>query len=217
MLNKAKQSNHKGFTLIELLLAMTFFSTILMIGAITFVQLLGIYSKGVTLKQITQIGRTISDDLVRSGNQSSKSVVVDTVTKPRCLVVGQNAYIWSYATDTAADDAVQYKYSDTHTPIAFARFNTVTKACPDPAVEIARSDVTELLGDAARVYASEVKPVADDIIKLKLTLGTYGGSGSRSNPVIDPDTQEASCRTESIGNYCAFGTYETIVYLPNNR
>lgn len=65
----------KGFTLIELMLAMTFVAALLIAIALTVIQISNIYNKGLTMKEVNQVGRSISDDLVRSISQSQSFAV----------------------------------------------------------------------------------------------------------------------------------------------
>ena len=68
----AKQT---GFTLIELMLAMTFISVLLLAIAMTIIQIGTIYNRGVTLKEVSQAARSISDELNRS-----------ITRRPKCLI-----------------------------------------------------------------------------------------------------------------------------------
>jgi type II secretory pathway pseudopilin PulG len=97
-------ARHKGFTIIELMLAMTFVSVLLLAIALTIVQIGTIYNKGITLKEVNQSGRALSDDITRSITSSSafslsRSVVTTTAGGRICT--GQYSYVWNYASALA--------------------------------------------------------------------------------------------------------------------
>lgn len=90
----------KGFTIIELMLAMTFVAVLLLGIALTIVQIGTIYNKGITLKEVNQAGRSISDDMRRSVSVSSSFLVArNVVTTPAGgrICTGQFSYVWNYA------------------------------------------------------------------------------------------------------------------------
>ncbi len=93
-------ASRKGFTIIELMLAMTFVSVLLLAIALTIVQIGTIYNKGITLKEVNQAGRALSDDLRRSiGSSSSFSLSQSVVTTSAGgrLCTGQVSFVWNYA------------------------------------------------------------------------------------------------------------------------
>lgn len=86
------------------MLAMTFISVLLLAIAMTVIQISNIYSRGLTLKEVNQAGRSLATDLQRSV-AVSPSFSIDT-TKPETkyiksgfggrLCLGQYSYIWNY-------------------------------------------------------------------------------------------------------------------------
>lgn len=100
-------ARNKGFTIIELMLAMTFVSVLLLAIALTIVQIGTIYNKGITLKEVNQSGRAISDDIRRSiGSSSTFTVsrsVVTTAAGGR-ICTGQYSYVWNYAQALATNN-----------------------------------------------------------------------------------------------------------------
>lgn len=91
--------NKRGFTLIELMLAMTFVSALLLAIAMTVIQISNVYTRGLTLKEVNQAGRTISTELKRGISQSAPFAVPGPkyVVQPwgGRLCVGQYSYIWN--------------------------------------------------------------------------------------------------------------------------
>jgi len=96
----------KGFTLIELMLAMTFISILLLAIAMTIIQIGTIYNRGMTLKEVNQVSRSLNSELSR-GISSSEAFSLSTkyVLAPNSsdpdpagarLCLGQYSYIWNY-------------------------------------------------------------------------------------------------------------------------
>lgn len=56
----------KGFTIIELLLAMSFVAILMIIMAILVVNMINIFTRGVTLRDLNSTARLVMDDMVRS-------------------------------------------------------------------------------------------------------------------------------------------------------
>lgn len=98
-----------GFTIIELTLSMTFVSVLLLAIAMTVIQIATIYNRGMTLKEVNQSSRDISDEL-RRGFTSSATFMINaddtdstdyirvrsgsTVVGGR-LCTGKDSYIWN--------------------------------------------------------------------------------------------------------------------------
>lgn len=97
-------ANTKGFTLVELMLAMTFISVLILSIALTVMQVSGIYYKGMTLKEVNQAGRDISNDLRRTLSAQQEidpatdyvEVTDGTNRIGGRLCVGKVTYLWNY-------------------------------------------------------------------------------------------------------------------------
>jgi prepilin-type N-terminal cleavage/methylation domain-containing protein len=114
--------NKKGFTLIELMLSMTFLSVLLLAIAMTVLQIGNIYNRGLTLKEVNQAGRSLSNELKRSIAQSATFSVdypaagtkfIDRSWGGR-LCLGQFSYIWNYGT-TLKDASANGSNSNVYT------------------------------------------------------------------------------------------------------
>ena len=89
-MNRAAKQD--GFTLIELVLAMAFISALLLAIALTIIQIGTTYNRGMTLKEVNQTARSISDELTRNLTSSEaftlSSKYISTPTGGR-LCLGQ--------------------------------------------------------------------------------------------------------------------------------
>ncbi len=106
-----QSTRNSGFTLIELMLSMTFVSVLLLTIALTIIQMSTTYNRGMTMKEVNQTARDISDDLRRTvggssvfevaanGNNTNSYVVAkrgDKAVGGR-LCTGTYSYIWNTA------------------------------------------------------------------------------------------------------------------------
>lgn len=103
------QYRQKGFTLVELVLSMSFVSALLIAIALTIIQIGNSYTRGLTLKEVNQAGRSLSSELQRtisrstSFDVSSSSVVVNQGDWGGRLCTGQYSYVWNYGKATSPD------------------------------------------------------------------------------------------------------------------
>lgn len=103
------QDKQKGFTLVELMLSMGFVSALLIAIALTIIQIGNSYTRGLTLKEVNQAGRSLSSELQRtisrstSFDVSSSSVVVNQGDWGGRLCTGQYSYVWNYGKATSPD------------------------------------------------------------------------------------------------------------------
>ncbi len=215
-----KTSQQKGFTLVELMLSMVFLGSILMITTLLLVQSLSIYNKGLTTKQINQVSRTMMEELIRTSN--SGTAIGFGIN---CLSLDGAAYIWNTADPdpVATSEYLQppsvpfvYKYAD-GTLVNFIKLLDVTSGCVMDEHNIDKSKAVPLASDAVRVYTINASNVADtsrNLVRFSMTLGTYAGVGSDHNLLLDGPGSFV-CRSDSLGGYCAKGSLETVLYLPN--
>lgn len=104
-------AKQQGFTIIELVLAMAFISALLLGIAMTILQVGTIYNRGMTLKEVNQTARSISDELTRGLSSSESTALsskyVTTATGGR-LCLGQFSYVWNYAKSYQDSQRTQY-------------------------------------------------------------------------------------------------------------
>lgn len=110
-MNHRHTNTQAGFTMIELLLAMTFIAVLLIGIALTVVQIGTTYNRGLTLTEVNQAARGISDDLHRTFSNSNSfdftnnTTNTDSYTRVMSgstqiggrLCLGTYSYIWNLA------------------------------------------------------------------------------------------------------------------------
>lgn len=115
-----------GFTLIELMLAMAFIAALLLAIALTIIQIGVIYNRGMTLKEVNQSARSMSDELTRSFSSSesfllSNKYIAESTGGRLCL--GQYSYLWNYGKSLQDSNRVQYSDATANAkgPIRFVK------------------------------------------------------------------------------------------------
>lgn len=61
-----RRDGQKGFTLVELMLAMGFIGSLLILIALIIIQIMGLYNKGLTLKEVNEVSRIVVRDMQQS-------------------------------------------------------------------------------------------------------------------------------------------------------
>lgn len=214
------KSKQHGFTLVELMLAMVFLSAILLICASVIVQSFGIYNKGLAIKQINQIGRTLTEDMTRAAN--SGNLVTDSAPGTNhVLCLGSSVYIWNTVQQTRASPPRPVKVFEDNTDVNLVKVETPgTGVCTsDIAKKVNPDTATSLLSSQVRVLSATIQPVqgASSAVNVRFVFGTYDSDAT--SPVNPRETPVGSgtyqCDATGLGNYCAFGVYSTTLYLPN--
>ena len=101
-----------GFTLIELLLAMSFLSVLLIAITTSTLQIIGLYTKGVTLKSINLAGRDVADSFRRDALASADGIRYVSPDKGGGLgrlCFGTMSYVWSPAAKLQQGSAIRYQ------------------------------------------------------------------------------------------------------------
>lgn len=217
-----------GFTIVELMLAMSFIAALLVAIAMTTIEISHIYTRGLTLREVNQVGRSASEDIQRS---ISASVPFDISTKyinhsnslSGRLCLGRYSYVWNH--DTALQNNMSdITYDDsTHTPVHLAKIDDPSAAwCTSPFLtSVPRASSTELLATGDRdlvVHKLSISSPASDVVSaqalyaLSITIGT--NDPSQLTAVVDP-----SCKppADSSGNedYCSVSQFDIVVRAGN--
>jgi len=217
------------------MLAMTFIAVMLVAVAACVIQISTIYNRGITLRQVNQSGRTITDDLTRVINQSTPfSLATNFVEQPYGgrLCTGSYTYIWNTA--RGMSDGSRNKYVDSSTEIRFVRIaDDGAQYCRDPAggvspnrqSTIPNNIATDLLkGDDRGLVIHTLSMMPDDstatiynatigqrLYTITFLLGTDNTDALNYNSV----TGEASCKPPSDSNsdltYCSVNQFSFTV------
>lgn len=225
----------QGFTIVELLLAMSFVSLLLMAITMTVIQVTNIYTKGLTLRSVGQVGQTVAQDIRRSV-EAARPLDVGTDEngglhfKPMVAVggdlrnpdggrfcTGSYSYIWNNGKGLT-QPVNKYAGSDELIRLVKVADNG-SIYCSDPSRGVAQDQATEMLSGGDRILAVQsfkVKRVGSNpdagqaLYYITLEVGTNDeGSLNREVTLNSIDT---SCQPPSDGvrleDYCAINKFE---------
>jgi prepilin-type N-terminal cleavage/methylation domain-containing protein len=230
-------NNKAGFTLIELMLAMTFISILLVAIAMTTIQISNIYTKGITLREVNQAGRSVSSELQQSiassipfdvtpksdnspGTLTSRYVVRDGGGR---LCLGNYSYAWNYGEALVGGvgaPAIYNRY-DNNAPVRFAKIEDAGGAlCADVNTRVPLAKASELLSTGDRELVlhsfSITKTSSDPSINQALYAITMViGTNDRQQLTTD----NTSCKPPSSGvgneDYCSVNQWDIIARAGN--
>jgi len=220
------------------MLAMTFIAMLLVAIAMTTIQISNIYNKGITLREVNQAGRTVSEEFQRSiassapfdvtpkGDDSSvastsKYVIRDGGGR---LCISGYSYAWNYGSALAGGvgaPAIFNVYDDGKSSVSFAKVTDPNGSlCANPTDPVIRANAVELLtsGDRDLVLQSfSISRTANDattgqtIYAISMIIGT--------NDRAQLTTDNASCKppSEGAGNeqYCSVNQFDIIARAGN--
>jgi len=231
------KTSQRGFTLIELMLSMTFIAALLVAIALTTIQISNIYTKGITLREVNQAGRSLGDELQRDITSSvpfdatpkvddspatatSKYVVRDGGGR---LCLGSYTYAWNYGKALSGGPGAPPIYN-TYNDGSTLRFAKVADPkgglCADTAAVIPHNASTEILSSGDRdlvVHSFKLSKTSEDaslgqaLYAITFVLGTNDRAQLTAN--------DASCKPPSEGvgdeNYCSVNQFDIIARAGN--
>src|SRR5690606_10502071 len=100
MIPQEAKVRSKGFTLIELMLSMAFVGALLVAIAMTSIHIMNTYTKGVTIREVNQVGRAITQDIQRTiaseAPFSVDTMYLNSADRGGRLCTGSYSYVWNY-------------------------------------------------------------------------------------------------------------------------
>ena len=227
------QQSNTGFTIVELMLAMTFISLLLMGIALTTIQISNIYNKGITLREVNQVGRSISEDVNKTISQTNPFNIdggpnTDYISSDAGgrLCAGNYTYVWNLAEtlrSTSPGTVTGYnKYISPNTEqIRLVKVNDPGGSlCRNPESDIDSSKSVELLNSSDRNLAihkfAVVKSTEDTLTNqalyaMNIIIGTNDDS--------QLDTSNNVCKPPSDGagneDYCSVNEFNIVVRAGN--
>lgn len=106
------RASKQGFTIVELMLAMTFVAILLIAIAIVTINIVTIYQRGLSIKAVNNVGRSLIEELTTAINNAP---AVDTTSLCNHLAGGSDPISYSGASavkDCIDDHAYRYTYND---------------------------------------------------------------------------------------------------------
>lgn len=226
----------QGFTIIELLLAMSFVAALLIGIALTIVQIGATYNRGLTLKEVNQTGRSISDDIRRNlAGSNSFNATTNFVTPPDGsggrLCTGQFSYIWNYAQALDESRSGVVEYVGTETPVRLVKLRDASSAyCARNGAAFTYQDIRTVDQDTAIELLTEGDR-ALSIHDFQLTTPANGADGltgqqlyTASFVIGTGDTaaltdDKRSCKAPGLPGadftYCAVQEFSLVIRVGN--
>lgn len=174
-----------GFTLIELMLAMTFISVLLLAIALTIIQIGTVYNRGVTLKEVSQAARSISDELTRNiGSAEAFDLTSNYVTTDAGgrLCTGTFSYVWNYRKALQEHDNAVVTYDGSNDEIRLVKV---------PDLGGIYCDKNDEGAPARTKIRSKDTPKAVELLKTgDHTLALHQFAISSNDASFDPNTEQ---------------------------
>lgn len=220
-----------GFTIIELMLAMTFIAVLLVAIAMTTIQISQIYTKGLTLREVNQVGRAVSEEFQRSLSASAPFNVDPASPGARYIVragggrlcVGRYSYAWNYGKALRGQPGAPSIYNtyDNGTPVRFAKVNDPSSSlCTDPALNVKLADSTEMLTSGDRelaLHAFNITGVARDDVngQALYAISLIIGTNDQTQLVTNDTTCKPPAQGQGNEDYCAVNQFDIVVRSGN--
>lgn len=219
-----------GFTLIEMMLAMAFVAFLMITIALTTIHIGNTYSKGLTLSQVNEAGRTISADMQRTITQAPVKDTIQTGQAGlKAVCFGNYSYIWNegeaIATTPQPTNLVLYNMpgSPLHNqPVRLAKVPDPTASyCASGASRrVSNPSAVELLPAGDRnlaIHSLDVEQLTtaatQTLYEVAFVLGT--------NTQAALTTNNLSCKPpsdmQSDINYCSVNRFDFLVRAGGGR
>lgn len=219
----------QGFTIIELMLSMTFLAMLMLVIALTTMQIGNIYNKGVTLREVDQAGRSVSASLQRSiaasvpfnaapsnSAPSSSQYIVRSDGGRLCL--GNYTYAWTYGKYITSGTLNKYIGGKI---VRFARIaDPGAMLCQGSPGTIDPAKATELLASGDRDLVVQSFSIAQTATEAATGEALYAISmiiGTSDTTQLTGD--KSSCKPPSslagAENYCSVNRFDIIAHAGN--
>lgn len=235
-MNHEANTRSKGFTLVELMLSMAFISVLMVAIAMTVIQIMSIYNKGVTLRSVDQAGRSISQDIkytlsssqildVDSAGASGNDFILqarlgdDATAQPDGgrLCTGTYSYIWNtgkgmdyqinrFATGTDIIHLVKIRDNSKD----YCNITTTPEVQQEGASELLSSDDRSLVVQSFTISSAAADVAMQQALyQITLELST-GDETAIDRPTLT--TMDAMCKPPSDvlsqRDYCAINKFD---------
>ena len=220
------RANRTGFTIVELTLAIAFVGILLIVVVTTAVGLGRTYQKGMTLRDVNQAGREVSDSMRRDIAMASPSqlkVILLPTAAPETarICTGEVSYLINFA-EHLNNSAVSQQISYDGEPVHLTRVadsggvNCNTNASGQYSMVAQGENPQELLGSVDNDKQSlavhdfrleSVNKVGDESQLLKLSVRI----GTNQVDSVDNDRCKNPNQTTANFDYCSLYDFETII------
>lgn len=216
------QSTKDGFTIVELMLAMGFVSVLLLSIALIVIQMANTYNKGITFKNVDQVGSTLSSDITQTIQQSSPFNTGNNflykysngVKAGGRLCLGQYSYVWNYGNSFRAPLSRPNVYAGSNTPIYFAKVNDPgAQYCVNPNLAIDSTRAVELIntGDLVLHYFNITRRAPSEpqgLYSIEMLIGTSDMTALTGSDISTQCRPPSDSQSDPI--YCAVDQFNFV-------
>lgn len=201
--------NRRGFTLVELLLSSVFFSFVLLLIIVGFLQITRTYTKGSTIKEIQSTTRSVLQDIsrqVRVSDQGSIGTLAPSGSSPGALCAGNILYLWNHyeggSLTTAQINGESFK---------LARVENAGLDCESftEAELLAITDYEELLPENAQLQFLSANQILGTTTSITLVLSSLEVTD------LESTGSTAVCKASVRDQYCSVSRLTTAVTARN--
>lgn len=222
------RANRTGFTIVELTLAIAFVGILLIAVVTTAVGLGRTYQKGMTLRDVNQAGREVSDIMRRDIAAASPTqlvIMLPSLSSPESarICTGSASYLINFASHLNDSNTIKSSDQPNAEPVHLARVvdsdgsNCRYNASGSYDMYVKGSDQQELLGSldgdsqSLAVHDFDLEEITEQdnskLYRLFLRLGT------NQTDSVDVDRCKNPSQTSANFDYCALYDFETIIRL----
>lgn len=219
-----KDTKAQGFTLTELMFAMGFVSFLLIFSVVVIIHVTQLYNKGLAVRQITQSGRQLSEDMSRTLRYASAKQIVNYNAVSQRLCANGVSYVWNIGDAvTAASQLNKYAPPNDNEFIKLIRVRDPSGNLCNGGV-IVKADARDMVTDDLSVQCFDVSVrESGRIVSAKAVIST--GRSNKPNDVIVSSTSVTcqrgggpvgiECPLGNEGAFCAFGQFQVTSYVRN--
>jgi Tfp pilus assembly protein FimT len=223
-MNHAKSQT--GFTLVELLLSMSFIAVLLLSIATVTLMLSRVYNSGLTVKEVNEISRTVTNDVANDISNSATFSLKTTDTQyvntnpngtigqapSGRLCLGTYTYVWNYGWALSQSNSGVSVYNGKNDEIRLVRVPdsnevycqhnamgalTTPKIDPTNAVELISGTDHDLVIHQLAVNSSAT--ASDPVTGEQLYSVTFTiGTNNQAALQVDPTSGQLACKPPSI-------------------
>lgn len=219
-----RNSQKQGFTIVELMLAMAFVAILLVAVALLTISISQLYAKGVTYKELNQVGSEVSSDIKRTISASR----VDDVKPLRVsngsgsLCVGEYSYVWNdpaLVKDAANGNTIKYQSQPARLVKVRDVGGSFCESTYDKVIPAGVEAKDLLVGGGDRdlvVHGLSITPnpststTGRELYTVSLTLGTGDVSAITGSSTCKPPSDE-----DSNTEYCAINEFTIVARIGN--
>lgn len=192
--------NRRGFTLVELLLAMTLFTTVMVIATAGFIAMNRSFTRGVVRKQLSEATQSLNEEVTRTVREQGRNALplncpadgIGCLIQPGWSAVcfGQVRFVWE------SDEDGKGMYKD-----------TVSDSCN---TAVPTSGMTQVFSDRYKIQTLTVRPIKEGLFRVQ-GLASTTETAALTTPTDKLDITCKGSAENSAVSTCATEKFDFII------